>query len=146
MTGFLTIANMALPATAPEPFAGRLSVLQRRLLLLASINRIQASIEEQGSAETPTVDLYYSQVLEEVYGFPPAVGGEHSPGGKRFDRQAIGAARYNAAAAALSRSMRRLHNCGLILCLHGSNNRWSGCSITPKGQRLIHEMLNARNG
>jgi hypothetical protein len=84
--------------------------------------------------------------LEEWYGFPPAVGGEHTPGGKRFDRASIGPSRYNAAQAALSRSMRRLAERGLILCLRGSHNRWSGCSITQRGEWLIRKMLDARGG
>jgi hypothetical protein len=90
--------------------------------------------------------LYYSEILEEVYAFPPAVGGERNPGSIRFDRQAIGPARYNAAQAALSRAMSRLDKRGLILRLCGGHSRWSGCSITPRGQRLIRAWLNTRNG
>jgi hypothetical protein len=76
----------------------RLSRAQTQILLLAYANHI----EERRTAESPGADLYYSQVLGEVYGFRPIVGGGPSPGCIRFDRQAIGPARYNAAASALS--------------------------------------------
>jgi hypothetical protein len=134
--GFETMApptdTRAATHTAPERSGERLSALQKQILTLA-YDRINEP-------------LYYSEILEEVYGFPPAVGGEHSPGSIRFDRQAIGPERYNAAQAALSRAMSRLHDRGLIECLCGSHSRWSGCSISGKGQRLIRTMLNARNG
>jgi len=131
-----------LPANAPERSGERLSVVQKQILLMAYANRLR----EERTAESRGADLYYQQVLEEVYGFPPAVGGEHCPGSRRFDRQAIGPPRYNAAVAAVSRSMSRLHKRGLILCLCGSHNRWSGCSITPKGERLIFEWTKERSG
>jgi hypothetical protein len=122
---------MSAANTGREIIVERLSRLQKQILMMA-YNRIQEP-------------LYYSEILEEVYGFQPAVGGEPSPGSIRFDRQAIGPERYNAAQAALSRAMSRLHTRGLILCLCGSHNRWSGCSLTEAGRRLI-QMLNARNG
>jgi len=128
--------------TAPERSGERLSALQKHILLRAYANRLQ----ERRTAESPGADLYYSEILETVYGFPPAVGGERSPGSLRFDRQAIGPERYNAAQAALSRAMSHLHDRGLILLVCGSYSRWSGCSITPKGQRLIHQWLNTRSG
>ena len=134
--------TMALPASAPERSGERLSLVQKQVLLMAYMNRLEA----ERTAESPGPDLYYQQALEEVYGFTPAVGGEYTPGGKRFDRQAIGAARYNAGQAALSRTVRRLQDHGLILCVCKSHNRSSGCSITPKGQRLIHEWVKARSG
>jgi hypothetical protein len=110
----------------------RLSRLQQQILMMA-YDRIQEP-------------LYYSEILEEFFAFVPVIGGEHTPGCIRFDRQAIGPQRYNAAMAALSRSMSRLHTRGLILWLYGSKSRWSGCSITPQGQRLIRTILDARHG
>jgi hypothetical protein len=112
----------------------RLSRLQKQILTLA-YDRIQEP-------------LYYSEVLEELYGFLPAVGGEHALGNARFDRLSIGLQRYAAAVAAVSRSMDRLESRGLILCLRGSNNRRHGCSLTAKGlqfmQWFVHETVNTQ--
>lgn len=132
--------TMALPATVPEGSGERLSRVQKKILLRACLNHAK----QRRADESHGADLYYSEILEEWYGFPPAVGGEHTPGGKRFDRASIGTSRYNAAQAALSRSMRRLHDRGLILWRR--YNRYPGCSITAEGQRLILSWVKARKG
>jgi hypothetical protein len=118
----------------------RLSSLQRQILAMARANRVKEgrTDETRGGA-----DLYYWEVLATVYGFPPTGAtrypenyGDHAgqriPGGQKFDRQAIGTARYNRAQAAVSRAMSRLGERGLIACLRG-RYCWSGCSLAKKG-------------
>jgi hypothetical protein len=120
--------------------AAKLSRLQKQILLMALANRTKESRTDEGGG----ADLYYSEILATVYGFKPTRPlrygdhyGEHAgqriPGGQKFDRQAIGPARYNRAQAAISRAMLRLHSRGLVICSYGVRSRWSGCSLTPAG-------------
>ena len=147
------------PAAALEPLAEnddvkarrsvqRLSSLQQQILTMAWANRVK----EGRTAESRGADLYYSEVLATVYGFPPIwpirysenwkeYAGERICGGKMFDRQAIGLARYNRAQAAVSRAMNRLGLRGLITCLCGRNCRWSGCSLTEKGLAFCETVI-----
>jgi hypothetical protein len=63
-------------------------------------------------ASLPEVDLYYAEVLAVYFGFPVTWWPDRSlrevQGSHRFDREAIGCARYDAAQASLSRAVRRL--------------------------------------
>ena len=122
--------TMALPATVPERSSNGLSVLQRRLLVMATINRLTRSQERR----TPDscADLYLEQVLAEVYDLP------------ELDGEAISQRRYAAAAAAFSRCLHRLERRGLVRYIRGGHNRPAACLLTPEGERLCHAMVNKR--
>ena len=130
VTHALTIANMALPATEERSSNG-LSVLQRRLLVMATINRLTRSQERR----TPDscADLYLEQVLAEVYDLRPELDGE-----------AISQRRYAAAAASFSRCLHRLERRGLVRYIRGGHNRPAACLLTPEGERLCQAMVNKR--
>lgn len=112
----MTAPRPEAPLTAleePDSDGKGLSQLQRRILVMALTNRTKEgrTDETRGGA-----DLYYSEILAQVYGFPceclyrkrsGELTDERSVGGKKFDRQAIGTDRYNRAQAAISRTMRR---------------------------------------
>jgi hypothetical protein len=51
------------------------------------------------------------------------------PGSHRFDREAIGRARYDAAQASLSRAVRRLEARGLVERYEGAVSRWAGVRL-----------------
>jgi hypothetical protein len=59
------------------------------------------------------------------------------PGGKYFDPQQIGAARYRAIQATISRACTRLEVRGLVVRLVGYYSHWSGVAITDKGREWI---------
>jgi len=127
-----------------RPRGGR-TVRTAALFLAATDSSEGAGEPCQGSAyghETKGADLYYSEILAAIYGFPSERLWELRAGeltdqrkvtGKKFDRQAIGLARYNRAQAAISRAMRRLESRGLITWVCGTYARWSGCNLTPLG-------------
>ena len=118
----------------------RLSSLQRQILAMSRVNRIK---EGRTDHEAHGADLYYSEIMVAVYGFPSSeslremeagvLTDKRKAGGKKFDRRAIGLARYNRAQAAISRAMRRLESRGLITLVCGRYARWSGCSLTSEG-------------
>jgi hypothetical protein len=118
----------------------KLSRLQKQILLLALENKLREGRafpeEEDGGA-----DVYYAEILATVYGFPPTgplrqgydPAGRRLAGGWKFSPGEIGQARYNAAQAAVSRAMLRLHSRGLAVCVWGAISHWSGCSLTSAG-------------
>jgi hypothetical protein len=119
----------------------RLSSLQKRILAMAQTNHIQ---EHRTVQQTKGADLYYSEIMAVIYGFPSnklwetewgsgKLTGERNHSGQKFNRQAIGLARYNAAQAAISRALHRLEARGLVVCVRGAYNTWHGCSLTSTG-------------
>jgi hypothetical protein len=107
----------------------KLSKLQKQILVLALANKQR----ENRGFEARGADLYYSEILREVYGFATTGPLREHPGGHDFDLTVIGRERYNAAQAAISRTMIRLHSRGLIHAMCGAISRWSGCNLTPLG-------------
>lgn len=109
----------------------KLSRLQRFILHTAYRNRLaEDGLTAKGK---PRVDLYYHEVLAGYFEFPVAHYAsnlrEH-PGSHRFDREAIGQARYNAAQASLSRAARRLEDRGLINRYNAAASWWAGLRLT----------------
>lgn len=85
-----------------------LSPLQRHILLLAHDNR-----EAGRSGQGP--DIHTAEIIATVYGFPVPSG--RDPRDSRhqtFSREEIGTQAYGAAAAAVSRTLRRLEERGLL--------------------------------
>lgn len=122
-----------------------LSPLQRDILTIALKNRD----EQVANKWVRTTDAYYAEVLHLHFGWPfnkvhwllasksdaeilNCVRNE-SPSAQFFSKEQIGAAKYNADMAALSRSMVRLEKRGLVKCMTGANSRWSGAILTDAG-------------
>jgi DNA-binding MarR family transcriptional regulator len=55
------------------------------------------------------------------------------PGSHRFDLEEIGAGRYDAAQASVSRAARRLEARGLVERYVGAVSRWAGLRLTVAG-------------
>ncbi len=113
----------------------KLSRLQRSILELAYVNRVA----EGRHSESSGADLYFYELMVACFGFPtpPRRYGETDrrrvPGSQRFSRRQIGAARYDAAQASVSRAVRRLEDRGLVVRLCGAVSHWSGLSLSPAG-------------
>lgn len=105
----------------------KLSRLQQWILYAAYDNR-SAAVDGTGA------DLYYHEVLFSYFGFPMLWHTDeplHShPGAHRFDREAIGRARYGAAQASVSRAVRRLEALGLAERYVPPAGRWAGLRLT----------------
>jgi hypothetical protein len=152
MTTNDTITTATGAATATEedrtsPQTSKLSKLQKQILALALANRVREGRDEKSNG----ADLFYSQILAEVYGFPTTyplrLGAEHPyhPGmricGQHvFDVGEIGKGRYNAAQAAISRAMARLQSRGLVIGQCGVTAHWSGCNLTVDGMELAKRL------
>ena len=123
----------------------KLSKLQKQILVLALENKLR---ENRDFEERNGADIYYSEILATVYGFPPEVplrqAGERTQWGK-FDREVIGRARYNAAHAAISRTMSHLQARGLIRWVCARYTRWSGCNLTPAGFEIAKRVKTRAN-
>lgn len=107
----------------------KLSKLQKTILALAA----EAREQRHGNG----VDVYYSQILAEAFGFPHKCDRyPHVPcrwvGGQHFSRTEIGERRYDAAAASVSRAVRRLEQRGLVTVYVGRSCRWSGVALTDE--------------
>jgi hypothetical protein len=61
-----------------------------------------------------------------------------SPGSQKFDRRDIGAQTYDAVLAAVSRSVRRLEDRGLVQRVSGALTHWSGLNLTEDGVRMAN--------
>ncbi|MEU3176597.1 hypothetical protein [Streptomyces sp. NPDC007000] len=104
-----------------------LSPLQRRILQLAHDNRTA------GRSKRGTPDVYAAEIYAEVYGFQPLPGADvRNPARQTFSREQIGAQEYHAAAAAVSRALRRLADRGL-LTRHGGAGAGAGARLTEAG-------------
>lgn len=114
--------------------ASKLSRLQRFILEHAYKNR---SAETRDS-DSKGADLYYSEVLAGFFGFPTHHAAlRQSIGDHKFDVGGIGPRKYNAAQAAISRTMLRLMARGLVVGMNGVRSRWSGCSLTIAGVQAV---------
>jgi hypothetical protein len=111
----------------------KLSQLQRHILKLAFDNRQREGRDDKASG----ADLYYVEVMVAHFGFKATVYTDirKHQGNQQFHPKEIGAAKYAAAAASISRAVRRLRDRGLVTWLFGVNSRWSGVSLTPEGIR-----------
>ena len=101
-----------------------LSPLQQVILETAARNR-------SVSDDRPT-DVYAAEILVSYFGFPLTRSYHPARGyiGQHFSRTEIGARRYDAAQASLSRAMRRLETRGLIERVQGAYALWSGANLT----------------
>lgn len=117
----------------------RLSRLQREILRLADDKRQHREAVNTGAdlpqsqpfrLTHPTVDLFYAEILVHAFGFPA----KRSTGlsGQHFSRAEIGAQRYNAAQASVSRAVRRLEGRGLVTVYSGAYAGWTGLSLTDE--------------
>lgn len=112
----------------------KLSRLQRFILERACKNRIT----ESRGPDSKGADLYYSEVLAGFFGFPTHHADlRKSIGGHKFDIGKIGPRKYNAAQAAISRTMLRLMTRGLVVGMRGACSRWSGCNLTIAGMQAV---------
>jgi hypothetical protein len=101
----------------------KLSKLQRSILTLAY---------ERRDRDRP---LYYAEILAEVFDFPVSYYADslaENPGSQHFSRERIGAGRYDAAQASLSRAVRRLADRGLVEIVVAAYSRWTGLSLTEE--------------
>src|SRR6516164_4813735 len=98
-----------------------LSKLQRTILVRALDNRKQ---EGRGPDKPGGADVYHAKVLADYFGWElPAWYYRRkkeekwrSPASQKFSRADIGEKRYVAAQAAISRSLVRLQDRGLVVC------------------------------
>lgn len=106
--------------------------------------------------------LYYADILHHYWQFPVrsamryrigvdididvdkrrnstwiAGGTLDSPGSQRFDPDAIGRRRYNAAMASVSRACLRLEKRGLVTCLTAKSSHWAAVEITAEGREVL---------
>ncbi len=114
--------------------------------------------------------VYYADVCEGFYGWAPVspirryqagdsmtnlagqgipipakeIGCIQGPGDQKFSRKAIGEKEYTRVMAAISRSVMRLGQRGLVTCICGSYSRWSGVQITDSGRECVMVNLNAK--
>ncbi len=89
-------------------------------------------------------DVSYHEILAGYFGFPVAryadePSGAH-PGTRRFDREEIGRARYDAAQASLSRAVRRLEARGLVGGRPAGAIRRPGVKLTDTGLEVALEV------
>jgi hypothetical protein len=104
-----------------------LSPLQRRILQLAHDNREAGRSKRRGTA-----DVYAAEIYAEVYGFPTLPGADvRNPARQTFSREQIGAQEYHAAAASVSRALRRLADRGLLTRHDGAG---AGARLTKAGR------------
>jgi hypothetical protein len=82
------------------------------------------------------VDLYYAEILTELFGFPTLTD-PAQPGSQHFNRTQIGIREYDAAAASLSRSVGRLERRGLVTVYHGTTSRWTGVTLTDQAVKTM---------
>ena len=116
-----------------------LSTLQRTILRLALTNRARGV---QG------VHVTYAEVLTAHWGWTPvgrlrfAEGHElaGSPDSGHLFR-GVPPAERNRAYAALSRSMRRLEQRGLVTVWGGEDARWTGVHLTAAGTRAAEQLV-----
>jgi len=109
-----------------------LSTLQKTILRMAYVNYAVGL----RAADNRDVDVYFHEVLAAFWGWQPASPlrdhtGQFRPG-QHFSRDAIGAERYNAAHASLSRAVVRLERRGLVTA-HRGYVKWRGIRLTPAG-------------
>lgn len=112
-----------------------LSDLQKSVLRLAARQRAarEKSRAHMDSWSVSVPDVWYWEALEECYGFVPSKRLHGMC--QRFDRQAIGVRRYNAACAALSRALARLALRGLCV-VAGNRAATEGVTLTDEGLRV----------
>ena len=125
-----------------------LSDLQRHILVSALAN-VQAG---KGSKHYPDgtiggADLLNAEVLAVVYGFPlkrkhswHLKNGLREYGDQKFSKSELGAKRYAAAHAALSRAITRLEQRGLVGVFSGVHSGWTGVRLTEAGVALAAEL------
>ncbi len=120
-----------------------LSPLQRTILITALANRTAEGRDDTCNG----ADVYLAEVLHRHFHFPfkrdywlrdksdAAILAEMRklPGSHRFSLVEIGASKYRAAQAALSRAAARLQQRGQVVRYNGSTAWWAGVRLTPQG-------------
>jgi hypothetical protein len=90
------------------------------------------------------VDAFYYEILIRHFGFENRLKDRDWRGrvftGQHFDKDKIGKERYNAAQAALSRAVTRLHQRGLITFISGALAKWTGVNLTPAGIEVARRL------
>ncbi|MGE5610670.1 MAG: hypothetical protein ACM359_15575 [Bacillota bacterium] len=89
--------------------------------------------------------VYYAEILTVHFGWKPESPIGHDlrgrPGCHRFSKARIGAEKYAATMAVLSRAVGRLAQRGLVTRVRGTDSHWSAANLTCKGERFIARML-----
>jgi hypothetical protein len=124
-----------------------LSELQKTILRRALSNRNA----EGRQAGAWGADVYRAEILADYWGwkmhaYPPFYQQERSGwqrrahASQRFSRRRIGAARYDAAQAAVTRAFQRLADRGLVELRCGAFAQWSGASLTEIGVNFARNL------
>lgn len=137
-----------------------LSDLQRTILRLAYENR-QAPPEPDrqpewakamfGPAQSNGIDVYYSEILVNGFGFPlrrwrrdeglsDRTVARRRFTGQKFAMTEIGNKRYASAQAAVSRAFARLERRGFVELYSGAYARWSGAKLTDAGVEIAKSL------
>ncbi len=140
-----------------------LSDLQKKILVIAYGRRQDRDLDSEcregeervaklgfAGAYKPAPDVYYPELLVEVWGFPHerlfpaervAKFGESVQGsgwwGQYFDRDAIGREEYNRATTTLWRAVKRLEKRGLVVRAYYGK---PGVFLTDEGIRIAEEL------
>jgi hypothetical protein len=121
--------------------ASRLSTLQKEIVMLAAENKQR---EGRGFDERDGADVYYSEILVTIFGFPLRKQYERTPRElpccRIFSPSEIGKKRYRAVQATLSRSILRLHAQGVAVSVRSKRSTWAGCNLTPAGVALARAL------
>ena len=116
-----------------------LSPLQRQILEVGRNkregHRREAVIEHPGRG----ADFYAGMIYKEIFGWEP-IRDYVQKGGCNFLREEIGHNEYNVAHAAVSRSLRRLQDRGLILKV---DPEYGGYDLTLLGQQTLGATMDA---
>ena len=130
----------------------RLSKLQRGILLraLRSVVEYVAPDDDDGGPR-----LYFAEIYRDVLGWPmerkwyePKSAAErcYGPGEQAFRPSQIGRERYNVGHAAVSRSVRRLEERGLLAFVRGVHFPWTAIALTDAGIALAGRLANMEGG
>jgi hypothetical protein len=124
--------------------AKRLSRLQKQILVLALENKQR---ECRGYDADSGADVYYSEILAEVFRFPVrnALSPRKRPCSRIFAPAQIGRRRYRNAIEATSRAVLRLHIRGAVKSAHSKHSTWAGASLTPLGVAIAKQLSQTVN-
>jgi hypothetical protein len=116
------------------------------------LSELQCWILREASAR-PDGSLRYAEICCGFFGWTPDCRYEDGeffrehprthrrsevlPGEHKFSREDIGARRYQAVMASLSRACKRLQHRGLATCIYGMYAHWSGVEITAQGRTYL---------
>jgi hypothetical protein len=116
---------------------GGLSPLQRTMLRMAAGNR-RAPRAASGPRNVEGVDLYYAEVLADVFKWPVPPG--TGPGNLRHRSDALswspgslGQERYRSDIEAVVVAMADLHARGMLVAWQGQQPLWTELTLTNKG-------------